>query len=114
MMEVMDMISKPRVLRVLILAGASTLLALGFAMGGASAALPGGSLDPASIAKYASPLVVPPAMPPVTQSATSDYYEIAVRQFEQQILPSDLPPTTVWGYGSVADPSTFNYPAFTI
>jgi hypothetical protein len=83
-------------------------------MRGASAALPGGSLDPASIAKYASPLVVPPAMPPVTQSATSDYYEIAVRQFEQQILPSDLPPTTVWGYGSVADPSTFNYPAFTI
>jgi bilirubin oxidase len=53
-------------------------------------------------------------MPPVSQSETGDDYEIAVRQFQQQILPPDLPPTTVWGYGSVADPSTFNYPAFTI
>jgi spore coat protein A len=37
-----------------------------------------------------------------------------LRQFQQQILPPNLPPTTVWGYGSVTDPSTFNYPAFTI
>src|SRR6185369_10117308 len=53
-------------------------------------------------------------MPPVAQSDTRDDYEIAVRQFQQQILPPGLPPTTVWGYGSVADPATFNYPAFTI
>jgi FtsP/CotA-like multicopper oxidase with cupredoxin domain len=31
-----------------------------------------------------------------------DYYEISVRQFQQQILPAGLPATTVWGYGAVA------------
>jgi FtsP/CotA-like multicopper oxidase with cupredoxin domain len=49
-----------------------------------------------------------------------DYYEIAVRQFQQQILPPDHPATTVWSYGNidfpgtVAEGGTFNYPAFTI
>ena len=45
-----------------------------------------------------------------------DYYRIGVRQFEQQILPAGmgLGPTTVWSYGSVDHPETFNYPAFTI
>jgi bilirubin oxidase len=44
-----------------------------------------------------------------------DYYEIAVRQFEQNILPDIMGlPTTVWGYGSVTYPNTFNYPAYTI
>jgi len=43
-----------------------------------------------------------------------DYYEIAVRQFQQQILPAPMPATTVWSYGAVGAPATFNYPAFTI
>jgi len=50
-----------------------------------------------------------------------DYYEIAVRQFEQYILPPSMDlPTTVWSYGSVDHPGTvaeggtFNYPALTI
>jgi FtsP/CotA-like multicopper oxidase with cupredoxin domain len=43
-----------------------------------------------------------------------DYYEIAVRQFQQQVLPAGLPPTTVWSYGSVNHPASFNFPAFTI
>jgi bilirubin oxidase len=43
-----------------------------------------------------------------------DYYEIAVREFSQQILPAPLPATKVWGYGSVNHPGTFHYPAFTI
>jgi bilirubin oxidase len=43
-----------------------------------------------------------------------DYYEIAVRQFQQEILPPPLAQTTVWSYGSVNHPGTFNYPAFTI
>jgi FtsP/CotA-like multicopper oxidase with cupredoxin domain len=63
-------------------------------------------------------LVIPPAMPK-TRTISSrgqlvDYYEIAVRQFTQQILPSPLPETTVWSYGSVQNSGTFNYPAFTI
>ena len=56
-----------------------------------------------------------------------DKYKIAVRQFQQRILPDPHPVTTVWSYGSVDYPGTavdpvtgaltggtFNYPAFTI
>lgn len=60
--------------------------------------------------KWAQPLVIPPEMPETTPS----YYEIAVRQFEQQILPAPMPKTTLWSYGSINHPETFNYPAFTI
>lgn len=81
-----------------------------FVGGRALAAIPGGSLSPDAIPKFAAPLVVPPAMP----ESRPRYYEIAVRQFQQQILPPGLPTTTVWGYGSVNHPSSFNYPAFTI
>ncbi|HYG98702.1 MAG TPA: multicopper oxidase [Terriglobales bacterium] len=38
----------------------------------------------------------------------------AVRQLQQQILPPGMPSTTVWGYGSVNHPGSFNYPSFTI
>jgi hypothetical protein len=50
--------------------------------------LPGGTLDPTLIQKYQWPLVKPPAMPTSTPPAgfTGDYYEIAVRQFTQQIV----------------------------
>ncbi len=86
---------------------------------------PSGMLDPSTIQKYAAPLIVPAAMPrtaviPADDGTEADYYEIAVRQFKQQILPPSLPKTTVWSYGSVAAPGTvaeggsFNYPAFTI
>jgi spore coat protein A, manganese oxidase len=80
----------------------------------ARAQVPGGTLDPTSITKYAEPLIVPPQMPKTTKKGKIDYYEIAVRQFQQQILPSGMPMTTVWSYGSVNHPETFNYPAFTI
>jgi spore coat protein A len=30
-----------------------------------------------------------------------DYYEISMRQFQEQILPGGFPATTVWGYGAV-------------
>jgi spore coat protein A, manganese oxidase len=78
----------------------------------------GGVLDPATVPKYTMPLVIPPAMPRTRRILQDgieiDYYSIAVRQFEQQILPAGMPSTTVWSYGSVHDPATFNYPAFTI
>jgi FtsP/CotA-like multicopper oxidase with cupredoxin domain len=75
-------------------------------------------LDPLAIPKYVEPLVIPPPMPVTAvlheRGRPIDYYEIAVRQFHQQILPTGMPATTVWSYGSVNQPSTFNYPAFTI
>ncbi|HBY98166.1 MAG: multicopper oxidase domain-containing protein [Ardenticatenaceae bacterium] len=87
-------------------------------------AIPGGTLDPGGIPKYVTPLIIPPAMPQRTVPGGPpgvDFYKIAVRQFQQQILPEIVgPPTTVWSYGSADHPGTvveggtFNYPAFTI
>jgi spore coat protein A, manganese oxidase len=97
-------------------------------------------LDPQSIPKFVTPLVIPPVM---KNNGAPDNYSIAVRQFKQQILPGGIwntingrtdafPATTVWSYGPEADPapdssalggaagvapagnSQFNYPAFTI
>ncbi|GAA1514530.1 multicopper oxidase domain-containing protein [Sphaerisporangium rubeum] len=76
--------------------------------------LPAGILDPASVAKYVTPLTVPPMMPALPADGPGDHYLIGVRRFRQQILPSGSPPTTVWGYGSVRHPRTFNSPGFTV
>ena len=81
--------------------------------------LPGGTLDPLTIPKYVTPLVIPPVMKNDTTGPNS--YDIAVRQFQQQILPGGhwnavsaacqadpalctLPATTVWSYGPANDP----------
>ena len=90
-----------------------------------AAPLPGGTLDPLTIPKYVSPLVIPPVMKDAAGGNSTNDYDIAVRQFKQQILPAPLPPTTVWSYGPAGDPvptggvapaanSQFNYPAYTI
>jgi FtsP/CotA-like multicopper oxidase with cupredoxin domain len=80
--------------------------------------VPGGTLDPTTIPKYVQPLVIPPVM---NNTGTANDYDIAVRQFQQQILPGghwnavapecianpglcNLPATTVWSYGPAADP----------
>src|SRR5690349_5942276 len=76
--------------------------------------LPGGTQDPAGIPKYRMPLIIPPAMPPTQRLPQFDFYQIAVRQFQQQILPAGMPKTTVWSYGSASSSGIFNYPAFTI
>jgi FtsP/CotA-like multicopper oxidase with cupredoxin domain len=96
-------------------AGAGTFLftKFGFIRRGFPA-IPGGSLGPTTTSKYVMPLVIPPAMPKTDKIEQVDYYEIAVRQFQQQILPDGMPKTTVWSYGSVNHLNTFNYPAFTI
>ena len=80
----------------------------------AFAAIPGGSLKPGVIPKFVTPLVIPPAMPLTGTDAAADYYDIAVRQFRQQILPAPLPRTTVWSYGSIDRPGTFHSPSYTI
>jgi bilirubin oxidase len=73
----------------------------------------GGTL-PNVVPKFVTPLVIPPAMPLERTDESVDYYRIAVRQFQQQILPAPFPRTTVWGYGAIDYPATFNYPGFTI
>src|SRR5262245_4203339 len=101
--------------RSIVFATAALLFAYSHVPTGAHAdALPGGSLDPTSITKYVTPLVIPPAMPRASAAQGVDRYEIAVRQFAQQVLPPGFPSTTVWGYGSVTDSGSFNFPAFTI
>ena len=84
----------------------------------------GGTLDPAEIPKFETPLLIPPVMPRtavLTQRGGKpvDYYEISMRQFEQQILPAGFNPTTVWGYGGKAARSNrglliHNAPSLTI
>lgn len=133
--------------------------------------VPGGTLDPCDIPKYVTPLVIPPVMKNNSdenaykngddendddendddenddksddENGDGNSYDIAVRQFKQQILPGghwnaingrndEFPATTVWSYGPEGDPkpdssvfggavgiapapnSQFNYPAFTI
>jgi spore coat protein A, manganese oxidase len=88
-------------------------------------------LDSKVIPKYQDFLIIPPVMPaaarktdlPPDQQAITPWdskYEIAVKQFDQQILPPPFPKTTVWSYGNLLGPapgqpgSTFNYPAFTV
>ncbi|MDH5247186.1 MAG: twin-arginine translocation signal domain-containing protein, partial [Betaproteobacteria bacterium] len=72
----------------------------------AVAAIPGGTLDPATIPKFVTPMLIPPVMPragtiKLKGGKNADYYEISMKQFPQQILPAGLPATTVWGYGAV-------------
>ena len=93
--------------------------------------VPGGTLVPTTIPKYVTPLVIPPVMN--NDNTGADNYDIAVREFYQQILPKtgagpngtdSFPATKVWSYGPAADSvpavaapdpaSQFNYPAYTI
>jgi spore coat protein A len=92
--------------------------------GQAAAQIPGGTLNPLSVPKYQVPMLIPPVMPMagrITEAGSKsvDYYEISVKQFPQQILPSGFPATTVWGYGAVASRSNrglllHNAPSLTI
>jgi hypothetical protein len=110
--------TRRRLLEYGVAGGATLFVPLRFASRPAMAQVPGGTLPPGSIPKYVSPLVIPPAMPrtaapPAVRNV--DYYEIAVRQFQQNILPPAMGlTTTVWSYGSAHHPGSFNYPAFTI
>jgi len=90
----------------------------------ALAQIPGGTLDPSSVQKYVTPLLIPPVMPTagtIKQQGGKniDYYEISMKQISQQILPAGSPATTVWGYGAVAAASKnglllHNAPSLTI
>lgn len=107
-------------------AGGTMLTLFGFdkltGISKAIAAIPGGTLGLSEIPKYETPLLIPPAMPragkiTVRGGKNIDYYEIAMRQFQQQILPENFPKTTVWGYGPATargGPVIFNAPSLTI
>ena len=73
----------------------------------AIAKIPGGTLDPSTVPKFETPLLIPPVMPKagtivLRGGKNVDYYEISMKQISQQILPAGLPPSTVWGYGAVS------------
>ena len=95
------------------IAGSGLYLAskFGFMLRGSAQAVPGGSIDPYVIPRFVTPLDVPSAMPPTSTAGAVDYYEVAMRQIKQQILPSTLPDTSVWAYGSVNHAGTFHSPA---
>ena len=76
--------------------------------------VPGGTLDPNTIPKYVTSLFQLPRMPAVSTSGGIDRYDIAARQFAQQILPGGMPATQVFGYGTPSQSGTFHYPAFTV
>ena len=98
-----------------IVTGSAVLVPSALRAGSALAAVPGGTLDPATIPKYVTPLFIPPAMPrDIAVDNAVDCYTVAARRFRQQILPAGLPVTTVFGYGSPNTSGTFHYPAFTI
>jgi len=89
----------------------------------AQAQVPGGTLDPVTLPKFQTPLLIPPQMPRanILRSGKKliDYYEISMKQFQQQVLPAGLPKTTVWGYGpakalSRRAPMIYNAPSLTI
>jgi spore coat protein A len=90
----------------------------------AVAQIPGGTLDPETVPKFLTPLLIPPVMPKAGRiveraGKNVDYYEISMKQFAQQILPAGLPATTVWGYGAVSSESRkglllHNAPSLTI
>ncbi|HEU0246508.1 MAG TPA: multicopper oxidase [Gaiellaceae bacterium] len=89
----------------------------------ALAQIPGGTLDPATVERFVTPMLIPPVMPRadtiVRRGTAIDYYEISMKQLAQQILPATLPATTVWGYGAVKSASPnglllHNAPSLTI
>jgi FtsP/CotA-like multicopper oxidase with cupredoxin domain len=90
----------------------------------ALAKVPGGTLDPGAVLKYQTPMLIPPVMPRADIITSpggkpTDYYEISVRQFQQQILPTGMPATAVWGYGAARTQSgkgllLHNAPSLTI
>jgi len=123
----------------LVLMAVFVLVAVATGIAGA-VPVPGGTLDPLTIPKYVTPLVIPPVM---HDNGVANGYNIAVRQFMQQILPGGIwntlngradafPATTIWSYGPSTDNvpdstglggaagiapagnSQFNYPAYTI
>jgi FtsP/CotA-like multicopper oxidase with cupredoxin domain len=110
-------------------------LALGAATNAQAQPVPGGTLDPLTIPKYVTPLVIPPVLFDDLGGADPIDETVALRQFSQQVLPTqgcdpalypdDCVPngdtyafrkTTLWGYcdGADATNASCNNPSFTV
>ena len=75
-------------------------------------AVPGGTLDPNTIPKYVTPLVIPPVLLDDQGGTSPIDAEVTIKQINQQVLPTGFPMTPLWAYGT--DAKGFNNPAFTI
>jgi len=117
-------VTRRQVLKAGIIGGAGMILPWKFKVPKVFAVpIPGGTLDPLSVPKYQTPMLIPPVMPRAgiikMMGKNADYYEISMKQFPQQILPAGYNPTTVWGYGAVSSASKkglllHNAPSLTI
>src|SRR5262245_43607562 len=106
--------SKVIVLGAFIVALAVTGFARAACPPGTMEARPGSTtciLDPAAIPQFAAPLPIPGIMPAKGSIGSGKYYEIAVKQFSQQVLPAPFGATPVWSYVKPDDPATYRYPA---
>jgi len=109
--------TRRQVLKAGAVAGAASVIPAGILLRKGTALadpVPGGTLNPTTIPKYVTPLFILPAMPPSGSSSGTDFYSIAGTRFRQQILPSGFGSTTVLGFGSTTDSSTFHTPGYTI
>lgn len=85
--------------------GTSGIASSGAGTGGSSLAtamgMGGGSAAPSSpvVTPFQVPLPIPPILAPVRTDATTDYYEISMREAQTSILPGLQ--TTVWGYNGM-------------
>ena len=57
--------------------------------------VPGGTLDPLTIPKYVTPLVIPPVL--FDAGGASMYVEVSLRQINQQVLPAGFPRNPAMG-----------------
>ncbi len=86
----------------------------------ALAQIPGGTLDPTQITKYAAAADHPAgdAASLKAERRSTGVDDRLLRDRRAAVRAADpaaeLPATTVWSYGSADHPGTFNYPAFTI
>ena len=104
--KIIPRVTRRQMLKIGFIGGGAMFLPWKFKLPKAFAQIPGGTLDPLSVPKYMTPMLIPPVMPKAGTikqrgGKNVDYYEISMKQFPQQILPAGFPATTVWGYGSV-------------
>ncbi len=63
-------------------------------------------LNPDDIPKFTDPLPIPVTLKPIGETKNSTAYKATMSEFQQQVLPTGFPTTTVWGFeGSFPGPT---------